>query len=76
MFTGKEPNAEPDPDAHFFVHLVGSRGDSGSRWLYKSRSKDEWFVSNQMDEFELEAVSLGDVREIKIGHDVADTGAV
>ena len=74
VFTGKEPNAEPDSEARFYIQLYGSRGDSGRRWLFKSLNHDEWFLPNQVDEFEIEAVSLDEIKEVKMGHDTEDTG--
>lgn len=52
-----------------FVQLFGTRGDSGKRLLYKSRSNEEKFQAGQADTFHIEAVSLDDVTHMTIGHE-------
>ncbi len=74
IHTGKEPGAEPDPDARCYIQMFGTRGDSGKRWLYQSLNNDEMFKEGQMDEFEIEAVSLDEIEEVLLGHDASGAG--
>lgn len=67
VYTGKEPGA--DTEASVYVQLIGARGDSGKRLLYKSLNNDMKFQEGQMDTFEVEAVSLKEIKQVVIGHD-------
>ena len=67
VYTGSEPGAETDGPV--FLHMHGSRGDSGRRVLYHSQAHDKKFRNGQCDVFEIEAVSLDDIQQIDIGHE-------
>ncbi|XP_062045872.1 oxygen-regulated protein 1 [Lepus europaeus] len=54
--------------ANVFISIYGEKGDTGSRQLFKSTSTCN-FLRGQTDTFFLEAVHLGDLYKIVIGHD-------
>ncbi|XP_040289065.1 oxygen-regulated protein 1 [Bufo bufo] len=61
--------------ANVYITLYGERGDSGARQLYKSSIPGDKFTRNKIDTFELEAVSLGQLRKVILGHDREGYGA-
>ncbi|GCB66519.1 hypothetical protein scyTo_0004980 [Scyliorhinus torazame] len=67
VFTGNKPGAETD--ANVYVNIFGERGDSGKRKLHKSQNNQIIFQKDQMDTFIIEAVSIGIIKRIVIGHD-------
>ena len=71
VITGDEPEAETE--ANVWIKLIGSRGDSGKRILYKSDNEKK-FQQGQKDIFKIEAVSLDDIEKIDIGHDNTEKG--
>ncbi|XP_040828495.1 oxygen-regulated protein 1 isoform X2 [Ochotona curzoniae] len=54
--------------AHVYICMYGEKGDSGSRQLFRSTNSCN-FLRGQTDIFFLEAVHLGDVYKLVIGHD-------
>ncbi|XP_041483698.1 uncharacterized protein LOC121430484 isoform X9 [Lytechinus variegatus] len=62
-------------DAPLWVIIHGENGDTGKRILYNSLKAEEKFLQNQMDTFKVEAVSLGEITMMEIGHDVKGYGA-
>eukprot|EP00057_Strongylocentrotus_purpuratus_P029279 XP_011683753.1 PREDICTED: uncharacterized protein LOC105447429 [Strongylocentrotus purpuratus] len=62
-------------DAPLWVILHGENGDTGKRVLYHSQDKEDKFIQNQVDTFKVEAVSLGEVTTMEIGHDAKGYGA-
>uniref|UniRef100_A0A3Q3WIH2 PLAT domain-containing protein n=1 Tax=Mola mola TaxID=94237 RepID=A0A3Q3WIH2_MOLML len=57
-------------DASIFLNLIGDQGDTGDRWLVNCKNNVNKFEKgNQLDEFIIEAVAIGQVRRIRIGHD-------
>ena len=59
-------------DANVFVNVFGSMGDTGSRPLEnnnKTSSNRNKFERNNEDHFLVQAVHLGDINRIQIGHD-------
>nr|XP_039257172.1 lipoxygenase homology domain-containing protein 1-like [Styela clava] len=58
-----------DTDANVYITVHGANGDSGVRPLIKSKTNDIKFQESQMDVFDLDAVTLGELKKIKIGHD-------
>ncbi|XP_043458195.1 lipoxygenase homology domain-containing protein 1-like [Prionailurus bengalensis] len=54
--------------ANVYISVYGEKGDSGSRQLFRSKSSFS-FLRGQTDTFSLEAVHLGDLYKIVIGHD-------
>ncbi|XP_045311193.1 oxygen-regulated protein 1 isoform X3 [Leopardus geoffroyi] len=54
--------------ANVYISVYGEKGDSGSRQLFRSKSSFS-FLRGQIDTFSLEAVHLGDLYKIVIGHD-------
>ncbi|XP_076807722.1 lipoxygenase homology domain-containing protein 1-like isoform X3 [Clavelina lepadiformis] len=58
-----------DTDANVFIAIYGEKGDTGRRPLFKSLSHDVRFQESQVDLFEIDAVHLGDLSKIDIGHD-------
>ncbi|XP_073487711.1 oxygen-regulated protein 1 isoform X2 [Aquarana catesbeiana] len=61
--------------ANVYLTLYGERGDSGARKLHKSLIPGDKFTRNKTDCFILEAVSLGQLRKVVIGHDREGYGA-
>ncbi|KAL3869892.1 hypothetical protein ACJMK2_042519 [Sinanodonta woodiana] len=61
-------------DSNVYIELYGDRGMTGRRFLKHSISNTEKFKQNQVDVFELEAVYLGDVEKVVIGHDSKGPG--
>uniref|UniRef100_A0A672LZQ6 PLAT domain-containing protein n=1 Tax=Sinocyclocheilus grahami TaxID=75366 RepID=A0A672LZQ6_SINGR len=56
-------------DAHVFLCLVGDQGNTGDRALINCKNNVNKFEKGNADEFIIEAVSIGQVRRIRIGHD-------
>nr|XP_009242099.1 unnamed protein product [Pongo abelii] len=54
--------------ANVYISIHGEKGDTGSRQLFRSKSSFN-FLRGQTDTFFLEAVHLGDLCKIVIGHD-------
>ncbi|ELK26170.1 Oxygen-regulated protein 1 [Myotis davidii] len=54
--------------ANVYISIYGKKGDTGSRQLFRSKSSIS-FLRGQTDTFFLEAVHLGDLYKIVIGHD-------
>uniref|UniRef100_A0A3B4DKH5 PLAT domain-containing protein n=1 Tax=Pygocentrus nattereri TaxID=42514 RepID=A0A3B4DKH5_PYGNA len=56
-------------DASVFLCLIGDLGDSGDRTLINCKNNVNKFEKGNADEFIIEAVSIGQVRRVRIGHD-------
>ncbi|XP_025333532.2 uncharacterized protein LOC112678454 [Canis lupus dingo] len=54
--------------ASVYISVYGEKGDSGSRQLFRSKNSFN-FLRGQTDTFTLEAVHLGDLYKIVVGHD-------
>ncbi|XP_070078326.1 oxygen-regulated protein 1 isoform X19 [Equus przewalskii] len=54
--------------ANVYMSIYGEKGDTGSRQLFRSKTSFS-FLRGQTDTFSLEAVHLGDLYKIVIGHD-------
>ncbi|XP_043937953.1 lipoxygenase homology domain-containing protein 1 isoform X2 [Protopterus annectens] len=65
--TGDKKNS--GTDANVFIVLYGERDDTGIVSLKSSKNYKNKFERGQVDEFTVEAVDLGPLRKIKIGHD-------
>ncbi|RTG90643.1 uncharacterized protein DC041_0002340 [Schistosoma bovis] len=73
IFTGNKPNS--GTNANIFINIFGEKGDCGERWLGHSVNRNsELFQQNQMDEFVIEAVQLGSISKICIGHEERSPG--
>ncbi|XP_018651766.1 putative loxhd1 [Schistosoma mansoni] len=73
IFTGNKPNS--GTNANIFINIFGEKGDCGERWLGRSVNRNsELFQQNQMDEFVIEAVQLGSINKICIGHEERSPG--
>ena len=59
--------------ANVYITIYGERGDTGVRHLYKPKPP-ETFVKGQVDKFLVEAVSLGKLKRVIIGHDGSGPG--
>ncbi|CDQ62070.1 unnamed protein product [Oncorhynchus mykiss] len=55
-------------DATVFLNLIGDLGDTGERTLVNCKNNVNKFEKGNMDEFIIEAVSIGQVRRVRIGH--------
>ncbi|KAL7828480.1 hypothetical protein SRHO_G00321140 [Serrasalmus rhombeus] len=56
-------------DASVFLCLIGDLGDTGDRTLINCKNNVNKFEKGNADEFIIEAVSIGQVRRVRIGHD-------
>ncbi|XP_014399349.1 PREDICTED: lipoxygenase homology domain-containing protein 1-like [Myotis brandtii] len=65
--TGRRPGA--GTESNVFINLIGSRGDLGNRSLHQSQNNKVKFQQGQVDIFSIEAVPLGKLKKILIGHD-------
>nr|KAF6405609.1 hypothetical protein HJG63_016866 [Rousettus aegyptiacus] len=54
--------------ANVYISIYGEKGDTGSRQLFRSKNSFN-FLRGQTDTFFLEAVHLGDLYKIIVGHD-------
>ncbi|KAI8774235.1 lipoxygenasey domain-containing protein 1 [Biomphalaria glabrata] len=65
--TESEENA--GTEANVYINLIGNLGDSGKRFLVNSSNGGEKFSAGKTNYFTIEAVDLGDLEKIVIGHD-------
>ncbi|XP_058493118.1 lipoxygenase homology domain-containing protein 1 [Solea solea] len=56
-------------DASVFLNLIGDLGDTGDRELIICKNNVNKFEKGNLDEFIIEAVNIGRVRRVRIGHD-------
>ncbi|XP_029436484.1 lipoxygenase homology domain-containing protein 1 [Rhinatrema bivittatum] len=56
-------------DANVFICLIGDMGDTGERMLVDCKNNMNKFEKGNADEFIIEAVTLKQVRRVRIGHD-------
>ncbi|XP_077208521.1 oxygen-regulated protein 1 [Paroedura picta] len=61
--------------ANLYITLYGERGDTGVRQLQNSLAAEEKYQRNKVDSFMVEAVSLGHLKKIVVGHDGEGYGA-
>ncbi|XP_054250623.1 oxygen-regulated protein 1 [Indicator indicator] len=61
--------------ANVYINLYGRRGDTGVRKLHTSLAEGRKFQRNKVDSFLVEAVSLGHLQKVVIGHDGEGYGA-
>ncbi|XP_076450682.1 LOW QUALITY PROTEIN: lipoxygenase homology domain-containing protein 1-like [Babylonia areolata] len=73
VHTGKKSSA--GTDANVYINIFGDLGDTGKRYLRHSKTNRNKFEKGQVDEFEIEAVTLMKLRKIRIGHDGRGSGA-
>lgn len=59
--------------SNVYLTIYGDRGDSGVRQLYVSNKKDA-FSKGQTNHFTVEAVSLGHLKRVIVGHDGTTPG--
>ncbi|XP_030045255.1 lipoxygenase homology domain-containing protein 1 [Microcaecilia unicolor] len=71
VMTGDVWNA--GTEASVYICVYGERGDSGSRLLFRS-NKHRKFLKGQTDSFQIEAVHLGNLSKIVVGHDGPEAG--
>ncbi len=62
-------------DANVFIILYGDQNDTGIIPLKQSKTHRDKFERNQTDEFVVEAIEIGDIQKIRIGHDNFGGGA-
>ncbi|KAL0979113.1 hypothetical protein UPYG_G00180880 [Umbra pygmaea] len=55
-------------DATVFLNLIGDLGDTGERTLINCKNNVNKFEKGSMDEFIIEAVSIGNLQRVRIGH--------
>ncbi|XP_035234693.1 lipoxygenase homology domain-containing protein 1 isoform X2 [Anguilla anguilla] len=67
VYTGNHSGS--GTDATVFLCLIGDKGDTGDRVLMNCKNNVNKFEKGNMDEFMIEAVSLGRIRRVRIGHD-------
>ncbi|KAM7415994.1 hypothetical protein PAMA_018188 [Pampus argenteus] len=56
-------------DASVFLSLIGDLGDTGDRELVNCKNNVNKFEKGNFDEFIVEAVTIGQLRRVRIGHD-------
>ncbi|KAM4575790.1 LOW QUALITY PROTEIN: lipoxygenase homology domain-containing protein 1 [Odontesthes bonariensis] len=56
-------------DASVFLNLIGDQGDTGERQLVNCKNNINKFEKGNLDEFIIEAVAIGKIRRVRIGHD-------
>ncbi|KAI3372735.1 hypothetical protein L3Q82_023197 [Scortum barcoo] len=56
-------------DASVFLNLIGDQGDTGDRQLVNCKNNVNKFEKGNLDEFIIEAVTIGQIRRVRIGHD-------
>ncbi|GFN93248.1 lipoxygenase-like protein domain-containing protein 1, partial [Plakobranchus ocellatus] len=66
VHTSDIPGA--DTAATMYINLFGQRGDSGRRQLYITQNDGKMFSQGKIDRFTIEAVSLGQLQTIILGH--------
>ncbi|XP_013396607.1 lipoxygenase homology domain-containing protein 1 isoform X2 [Lingula anatina] len=62
-------------NANVYLKITGERGDTGARRLLKSMNNINKFESGQSDTFSLEAVDLGQLKSVVVGHDGTGAGS-
>mmetsp|Transcript_22009 Transcript_22009/g.66009 ORF Transcript_22009/g.66009 Transcript_22009/m.66009 type:complete len:2411 (+) Transcript_22009:238-7470(+) len=67
VFTGQVKHA--GTDANVYAVLFGTLGDTGPRPLRKSATHRDKFEAGHEDVFTIEAVDLGSLERLQIGHD-------
>ena len=72
VYTGTLPGS--DTEAVINIQIFGQRGDTGQRVLYHSLNNSTKFQEGQMDEFEIDAVSLDDLLKVIVGHNEPGKG--
>eukprot|EP00057_Strongylocentrotus_purpuratus_P029281 XP_011683755.1 PREDICTED: uncharacterized protein LOC105447430 [Strongylocentrotus purpuratus] len=73
VFTSSEPDASTN--ANIYVNLIGKNHDSGKRRLVRPKTTNETpFQAGQKDGYEVEAVFLGKVLKVIVGHDGKEEG--
>jgi lipoxygenase homology domain-containing protein 1 len=73
VHTGEKQAAGTDADV--FLNIFGEFGDTGNRWLRKSQTHRNKFERNNVDVFKLEAVTVKQLKKIRIGHNGKRSGA-
>ena len=71
--TGNERNAGTDADV--FIILFGSKDDTGKLMLRESESFKNKFERGHTDIFRIEALDIGAIKKIRIGHDGSGLGS-
>ncbi|XP_026052473.1 lipoxygenase homology domain-containing protein 1-like [Carassius auratus] len=56
-------------DASVYLNIIGDLGDTGERLMFMSKNNANKFEKGNHDEFLVEAVTLGQIRRVRIGHD-------
>eukprot|EP00038_Savillea_parva_P010894 m.193599 g.193599 ORF g.193599 m.193599 type:complete len:1249 (-) comp18962_c0_seq1:9-3755(-) len=69
-FTGKgEHKAGAGTDAKVYAQIFGTLGDTGVRQLTHSETHSDKFEEGHEDRFRIDAVNVGDITKVVIGHD-------
>ncbi|XP_039768465.1 oxygen-regulated protein 1 [Ornithorhynchus anatinus] len=72
VYTGSTLGAETD--ANVSINVIGTRGDAGMRKLHHSKNNKVKFQHGQVDIFGIQAVSLGELKKVLVGHDGTGPG--
>ncbi|XP_016404113.1 lipoxygenase homology domain-containing protein 1-like [Sinocyclocheilus rhinocerous] len=56
-------------DASVYLNIIGDLGDTGERLMFMSQNNANKFEKGNHDEFLVEAVTLGQIKKVRIGHD-------
>ena len=73
VLTGKKRGA--GTDANVWATLFGEKGDTGQRPLRRSAEHRDKFQRGNLDTFVLDAVDLGRLTKLRIGHDDSGPGS-
>ena len=74
IYTGSNANSGTRAQVH--ITVVGTNGTTGKRLLYRSMNNDTSFQQGQLDVFEIDAVNLGKLIKVKLGHDGRQPGKI
>ena len=73
VYTSDLRNAGTDANVH--IVIVGESGDTGKVKLLTSAEHKDKFERGQVDSFVVDAVGLGEIKRIHIGHDDSGIGS-
>ncbi|ESO92330.1 hypothetical protein LOTGIDRAFT_162634 [Lottia gigantea] len=73
--TTTSKDKDSGTDANVYINIIGTQGDTGKRFLLHNLTGKNKFQTGQTDSFEVEAVDIGKVQKVFIGHDGFDEGA-
>ncbi|CAL1540914.1 unnamed protein product [Lymnaea stagnalis] len=73
--TVTEAEEESGTEANVYINIIGTQGDTGKRFLKNDSSGHDRFLSGQTNYFIIEAIDIGDIEKIVLGHDGTEPGS-